>query len=155
MDHQAKADRQARIATARQGLRGALVQWAKAEHHASDRHGITASHGSPVHTRGKRIMTTENDALEAGFETEIRGRLVALEAILMSYLAHTALHVGASGGNMAGFVANAMGDAEDGVIHAAQSQDQAIAETALREMRRISGYMVAHITRHAAPMGSG
>lgn len=92
---------------------------------------------------------------EDGFETEIRGRLVALEAILMSYIAHTALHVGAAGGDMVAFVANAMGDAEDGVLHAAQHQDQAIAETALREMRRITGYMVAHITRHAAPMGSG
>lgn len=155
MDEQAKTDRQARIDTARDGLRGALVRWAQAEHHASARRGaIATGESSPVHTRGERIMTSDEDR----FALEVRARLALIETLTQTLVAHTALHIHKTGGDAVAFTARLFDDVENNLLEGARqvadTDEEPIAAGALELYQAMSKAMLAHIHRYATPMGS-
>ncbi|MFG1267654.1 hypothetical protein V5F40_06790 [Xanthobacter sp. DSM 14520] len=87
-------------------------------------------------------------------EAELRGRLMTVEIILMSLMAHMAAHTS----DPARFTAQAMDDAETAVRNAAQTAPKEMAQTAafaLGSFEQLSGQMLAHLNRHARPQGRG
>lgn len=87
-------------------------------------------------------------------EAELRGRIMALETLFTTLLAHMAAHTD----NPVFFTAQVMENAETMLQRAAQQAPQEMEQTALFALQsfgNIADQMLAHLTRHATPGGNG
>lgn len=87
-------------------------------------------------------------------DAELRGRIMTLETLFTTLLAHMAAHTN----NPTLFTAQVMENAETMLQRAAQQAPEEMEQTALFALQsfgNIAEQMLAHLTRHAAPGGNG
>ncbi len=87
-------------------------------------------------------------------EAELRGRVMTLETLLMTLMGHMAAHTS----DPALFTAQVMDNTQTMLRRAADTAPKEMEKTAqfaLASFDALSGQMLAHLNRHAAPQGRG
>lgn len=87
-------------------------------------------------------------------EDELRGRLMAIETIVVTLIAHMAAHTS----DPVRFTAQMMDAAENNLRRAAQSappEMERTAQFALGSFEALSAGLLAHLNRYAVPSGKG
>lgn len=83
---------------------------------------------------------------------ELRGRLAAIESVLLTLTAYTASHVERNGGDLVTFSAAVFGDVEnelqDAAIAAAGTHSEAAAKLALEAHRKLFRQLMPQLKRH-------
>ncbi|HEV7323550.1 MAG TPA: hypothetical protein VGN91_00640 [Bosea sp. (in: a-proteobacteria)] len=92
--------------------------------------------------------------MENGLEDELRGRLVCLETLLMTFIAHTARHVDETGGDLLGFTATVLEESKRNLLQAAHeaagTDHDAAALQALQDIERLTEAALLHTQRYLA-----
>lgn len=133
--------RQNRIAAAKAGLKQALTDLAKARKE------------SPAIIAPVAFEPLEGSKMN-DFEIEMRGRLAMLETLTATLLAHTAAHIS----DPVQFMGQVMADVERNLERArdaAKGEAEDCADVALTSFTALGNHLLAHINRHADPVGRG
>ena len=138
--------RERRIAAAKAGLKQALTDLFRTDFAAAGKTSLGIIAPWMFETLKGRMMTE--------FEIEMRARIMLMEAVTATMLAHTA----ALTADPRLFTAQVMDDVEhylERELDQPEGEAKTCAPLAMSFFQGLSQVMLAHVTRHAAPAGRG